>query len=395
MTNRSPSPETTSEALSELSSGDSDTGDTSTTFDNNSQHPSTIPLWYKKETLTYYPLAGIRPIEPTYLSIADQEPALLDMGPFPRKLVVLDLNGTLFYRSFHRNRKTIHQRPFLRTFLNFLFQRFRVMVWSSARQSSVDAMLEAGFADLRTNLDRVWSREHFGMAASEYNRKVLTLKDLSRVWMEIEDERKNAAESEMRPGGRYATRYDQTNTILIDDSVDKSQLQPQNCIVVTSFNRAQWDLGKDEELIKVMAYMKQLIPQQNVSAYMKKHPFNSESNEFDEFLKKYRKKKEKVSLKRAHKKAKKRELRQTYEDEHTKKIENILDDVAPTEDSKSSLSKEVSIPVLPASTGAESNPPSPQPELQSKHQLAKISGKRSRSGSGDNRQKLNKQHKNM
>ncbi|KAI1300710.1 hypothetical protein EDD11_006022 [Mortierella claussenii] len=242
------------------------------------------PVFYDTATKTYYPLNGIRPITPSYIDIASQEPVLLTINPkkLIKKLVILDLNGTLFYRA-DSHKRTVYPRPHLRYFLQFLFQNFLVMIWSSARPSSVQAMLKCGFGGYENRLERVWSRDHFKLHHDDYNRKVLTLKDLEIVWREIEAERhQRKVMQALDPTlpNEYTYSYDQTNTILIDDSVHKSQLQPYNCVVLTDFNEHQQKVNTDTELLKVRHYLQKLIQQENVSAYIKRHPFDSNSEEY-------------------------------------------------------------------------------------------------------------------
>ncbi|KAF9401759.1 hypothetical protein BGX21_000756 [Mortierella sp. AD011] len=210
------------------------------------------------------------PVEMT-INPASQEPVRLEK---PQKLlVILDLNGTLFHRNDKRKR-TIFQRPHLSVFLNFLFENCRVMVWSSARASSVNSMIKTGFGRNAGKLDRVWNREHFKLDGVDYHRKVLTLKDLEFVWEEIEVERQSATVEELMEGNKYGMHYDQTNTVLIDDSIHKSQLQPYNRIILTGYDLERYKSGTDIELLKVRYYLEQLTMQQNVSAYIKRHPFD-------------------------------------------------------------------------------------------------------------------------
>ncbi|KAF9939543.1 hypothetical protein BGZ67_009309 [Mortierella alpina] len=232
------------------------------------------PVFYDEATRTYYPSKPIRPITPSYTTVAAQTPVTLKE---PRKiLVILDLNGTLFYRN-KSNKRSVTARPYLGKFLDFLFEHCRVMVWSSAQPHSVEAMLSFGFGDRVSRLDRVWTRDHFRLPAVDYARKVLTIKDLEYVWDGIEKEKKTAK----KPDGdrphhpKYAVQFDQTNTVLIDDSKHKSQLQPHNGLALRDFDQDLARAGTDNELLKVRAYLEKLIYQENVSAFMRLHPFDS------------------------------------------------------------------------------------------------------------------------
>ncbi|KAF9204459.1 hypothetical protein BGZ49_005271 [Haplosporangium sp. Z 27] len=246
--------------------------------------------FYNNETRTHYPLTGIPPIKPSYISQASQEPVTTDR---PQKLlIILDLNGTLFYRSAKRGH-TIIRRPHLSYFLDFLFTNFRVMVWSSARAESVDRMLKAGFGSKEELLDRIWDRSHFNLRDLDFKRNVLTLKNLEFVWDQIEYDRQYATDEELLEGNKYGMHYDQTNTVLIDDSVHKSQLQPYNCVLLTEFDLKLSQAGTDTELLKVMEYLTRLAVQQNVSAYIKRNPFEKAA-ETDVNLQSYPKKQRKA-----------------------------------------------------------------------------------------------------
>ncbi|KAF9573072.1 hypothetical protein EC968_009032 [Mortierella alpina] len=233
------------------------------------------PIFYDKASRTYYPSNPIRAITPSYTTVAAQTPVTLKE---PRKLlVILDLNGTLFYRN-KANKRSVTARPHLSMFLDFLFEHCRVMVWSSAQPHSVETMLSFGFGDRVSRLDRVWSRDHFRLPAVDYARKVLTIKDLEYVWEGIEKEKK-MAKPDGGGGGdkhpKYAVQFDQTNTVLIDDSKHKTQLQPHNGLALRDFDQDLARAGTDNELLKVRAYLEKLIYQENVSAYMRLHPFDS------------------------------------------------------------------------------------------------------------------------
>jgi hypothetical protein len=155
------------------------------------------------------------------------------------------------------------------------------MVWSSAQPHSVEAMLGCGFGDRVPKLARIWTREHFRLPKVDYTRKVLTIKDLEFVWEGIAAEEKllvskNAIKDVKRDQEATTIKYDQTNTVLIDDSKDKSQLQPHNGLALTDFDHDLARAGTDDELLKVKSYLERLIYQKNVSAYMRAHPFASD-----------------------------------------------------------------------------------------------------------------------
>ncbi|KAF8924714.1 hypothetical protein BGZ58_001515 [Dissophora ornata] len=194
----------------------------------------------------------------------------------PQKLlVILDLNGTLFYRA-KRNNRAVTSRPYLTPFLDFLFGHCQVMVWSSSQPHSVDAMLSFGFGPQQSKLDRVWTRKHFRLPQVDYDRKVLTIKDLEFVWEGIEQEKTASIGGHVEPSSSAHVEFDQTNTVLIDDSTAKIQLQPYNGLALKDFDEDLVRAGTDNELLRVRRYLEKLIYQKNVSAYMRLHPYRSD-----------------------------------------------------------------------------------------------------------------------
>ncbi|CAJ0842569.1 13234_t:CDS:2 [Entrophospora sp. SA101] len=136
----------------------------------------------------------------------------------PLMLIVLDLNGTLVYRD--------------------------------AQRINVNKMVKEIFGNDDSNkLLEIWSRDKFPLTNKEYHSKCLTIKDL-----------------------------EMTNTILIDDSPLKAQLQPYNAIHLKEFNRELFHNGNDSELLNVIEYLELLKCQSNISHFIKHRPYNSNRN---------------------------------------------------------------------------------------------------------------------
>ncbi|KAG9069079.1 hypothetical protein KI688_009972 [Linnemannia hyalina] len=231
--------------------------------------------YYDEAQKIFYPLTGIRPLTPGYMDLAHQPPVKLDT---PKKLlVILDLNGTLFYSADNScKNRTYIKRPYFVELLRFLYANCRVMIWSSATRQRVSTMMKGGGFIGVEKMDRVWNREHLQLRFKDFHRKVLTLKDLEFVWRAIETERSEAKPEQLSAGGRYEFCYDQTNTVLIDDSPHKTQLQPHNCMIVPDFDQTRVQRG-DQELLKVIHYLNDLLYQDNASAYMRASPFDTNS----------------------------------------------------------------------------------------------------------------------
>lgn len=154
------------------------------------------------------------------MAVASKEPTPLsnDDASFSRKLLILDLNGTLVHRAAPnqpRNRpkhkgpdgtasnqdaveplvdsagrplprlRPVHPRPYMGAFRSYLFasetqQWLDVMIWSSAQPYSVNDMVSKTFGDERDKLVAIWARDTFGLSNENYGMSV-TLNGLRYV----------------------------------------------------------------------------------------------------------------------------------------------------------------------------------------------------------------------
>lgn len=189
----------------------------------------------------------------SYLEQAAKEP--LDLHFMQPLLVILDLNGTLLYRRRKAFPPKFTRRPALNYFLERLTSRHEVMVWSSSRQDTVDAICGEIFSEAqKQKLVAKWSRDHLDLTKEQFNSKVQVYKVLEKVWADKDIQAKFPTKK-TRSGKaafnalRYATgldemtemtgflnkRWDQSNTVLIDDSTLKAAANPYNIIRVPEF----------------------------------------------------------------------------------------------------------------------------------------------------------------
>ena len=121
---------------------------------------------------------------PSYLDFASEPSKTL---PEPtRKLLILDLNGTLLLRSprppkysrgqhqqSHPALRRVMPRPYLAALRAYLFAPqtrawLDVMVWSSAQPHSVEDMVLHALGDDREWLVATWARDTLGLAEDHY-----------------------------------------------------------------------------------------------------------------------------------------------------------------------------------------------------------------------------------
>lgn len=130
---------------------------------------------------------------PEYLVLASGPPSTISDSSLSRKLLVLDLNGTLVFRSPHASRpkyrpqdrgvprlRPTFPRPYMRAFREYVFAPetkawLDVMVWSSAQPHSVADMVDNCFGEHKRELVAVWARDTLGLSNDHYREHPLII----------------------------------------------------------------------------------------------------------------------------------------------------------------------------------------------------------------------------
>ncbi|CAZ81433.1 unnamed protein product [Tuber melanosporum] len=198
-----------------------------------------------------------------YLAKSLLEPQTLPRAP--KQLLVLDLNGTLVHRR-RGNTASLVCRPELDSFLDYIFTHFSVMVWTSAQPENAQRMVNTIFTkEQEKKLLTVWARDTLQLTPNQYREKTTVYKRLTRIWA---GEFKLCFPSPDQSG----PGWDQTNTILIDDSSVKAAGQPYNLIRVPEFV-GDTDEEESPVLSDCIKYLNELRFQDNVSACIRQSPF--------------------------------------------------------------------------------------------------------------------------
>ncbi|KIX10603.1 uncharacterized protein Z518_01687 [Rhinocladiella mackenziei CBS 650.93] len=146
----------------------------------------------------------------------------------PQKLlVILDLNGTLLVRPNGRtDPKMFKIRPGVRQLLDYLFENHVVMVYSSTRPENATGMVNNLIHPTqRAKMAAVWGRDKLDLSQEQYYNKVQVYKNLLKIW------RDKSIQSKAEPG----RKWDQSNTVLVDDCRLKALAQPHNLLQVPEF----------------------------------------------------------------------------------------------------------------------------------------------------------------
>ncbi|KAK8065364.1 phosphoprotein phosphatase [Apiospora hydei] len=179
--------------------------------------------------------------------------------PEPRRiLVVIDLNGTLLYRPSRKNPSRFVERPHTRAFLDYCLNTFCVAIWSSAKPDNVHKMLNQLLApEERAKVVAIWGRDTLGLSPADYNGRVQCYKRLTVLWADL--------------ARRLGQRWDQSNTVLVDDSSEKARSEPFNLIQLPEF---EGDLAEQGFVLpQVHDFLNECAKQRDISSYIRAKRF--------------------------------------------------------------------------------------------------------------------------
>jgi hypothetical protein len=210
-----------------------------------------------------------------YLEQANRPPRQLYSSP-KKLLIVLDLNGTLLLRSNRGSNYT--PRPHVPEFLAYCLEHHALIIWSSARPHNVKAMVAQLFTpEQHAKLVQIWSRDHLRLG-KHFEAKVQVYKQLTWLWEDAEVQASFPTSADkpfsVEDGWKepLPAKWDQSNTVLLDDSVDKAASEPHNLVQVDEFTK-ETKLDGDDVLGRVVAYLEDLKWEADVSAAMRERPF--------------------------------------------------------------------------------------------------------------------------
>ena len=230
---------------------------------NQAASPSTIPLGASLPTQFGRQTSSVRPAaipEPTsdYLKRASVPPIRLDSPQ--HLLIVLDLNGTLLIRR--PGSKSYHPRPCLQPFLDYCLANHFLLIWSSAMPANVQGVCSKLFTpSQRSLLLGEWGRDTFGLTSKKYRERVQVYKRLSWVWAE-------KGIQALHPWAEHGVKWDQGNTVLIDDSSEKGRSEPWNLVQVPGFVKEKKKVEEGDVLAQVVGWMEEARGWSDISGFI-------------------------------------------------------------------------------------------------------------------------------
>ncbi|CAN0878540.1 Ubiquitin-like domain-containing CTD phosphatase [Linum grandiflorum] len=155
-----------------------------------------------------------------------------------KKLLVLDIDYTLFdHRSTAENPMEL-MRPYLHEFLTAAYAEYDIMIWSATSMKWVELKMgELGVLS-NPNYKITALLDHLGMITVQSDaRGIFDCKPLGLIW------------------AHFPEFYGPHNTIMFDDLRRNFVMNPQNGLTIKPFKKAHANRDSDQELVKLTEYL--------------------------------------------------------------------------------------------------------------------------------------------
>ncbi|KAG4065738.1 hypothetical protein HA402_012416 [Bradysia odoriphaga] len=157
-----------------------------------------------------------------------------------KKLLVLDIDYTLFdHRSVAESAAEL-MRPFLHEFLTSAYEHYNIVIWSATGMIWIEEKMR--MLGVATHPDyKIWFYLDSSAMISVYipEKGVVDVKPLGVIW------------------GKYPD-YSSKNTIMFDDIRRNFLMNPRSGLRIRPFRQAHSNRDTDRELFKLMKYLKKI-----------------------------------------------------------------------------------------------------------------------------------------
>nr|SVE74329.1 EOG090X0A5K [Daphnia barbata] len=180
--------------------------------------------------------------------VESYEIKLLNEPRAGKKLLVLDIDYTLFdHRSAAETGNEL-MRPFLHEFLTAAYDDYDIMIWSATSMKWIEEKMKLLGVSTNQNYKIVGYLDYLAMISVHMDKYgLLDVKPLAVIW------------------GKYAGIYTSKNTIMFDDIRRNFLMNPQNGLRIRAFRDAHQNRDKDRELLYLAQYLKDIAHLEDIS----------------------------------------------------------------------------------------------------------------------------------
>lgn len=166
-----------------------------------------------------------------------------------KKLLVLDIDYTLFdHRSTGQTAADL-MRPYLHEFLTTAYQDYDIVIWSATSMKYIEAKMDELRVSTNPNYKIVFYLDNAAMisvCSQKYG--LLNVKPLAVIW------------------GKFPGQYTPKNTIMFDDTRRNFLMNPQNGLKIKAFRDAYKNRDTDQELLHLSKYLSKIAEMDDLSS---------------------------------------------------------------------------------------------------------------------------------
>jgi len=179
--------------------------------------------------------------------VRDYEVKVLNPSRENMKLLVLDIDYTLFdHRSVAESGWEL-MRPYLHEFLETAYQHYDIAIWSATNMKWIEEKMKLLGCSSNPNYKLAFYLDSRAMISVETEKYGLVdVKPLGVIW------------------GKYP-QYTKQNTIMFDDLRRNFLMNPQNGLKIRPFREAHKNRGTDNELVGLSKYLSLIAKLEDLS----------------------------------------------------------------------------------------------------------------------------------
>ncbi|XP_076367713.1 ubiquitin-like domain-containing C-terminal domain phosphatase 1 isoform X3 [Tachypleus tridentatus] len=170
-----------------------------------------------------------------------------------KKLLVLDIDYTLFdHRSTAQSASEL-MRPYLHEFLTSAYEDYDIVIWSATSMKWIEVKMKELGVVSNPNYKILFYLDSAAMISIHTPKYgLIDVKPLGVIWGKFE-------------------QYSSKNTIMFDDIRRNFLMNPHNGLKIKPFREAHLNRGKDNELLKLSKYLKHLAAVEDISQVKHKY----------------------------------------------------------------------------------------------------------------------------
>ncbi|CAF1025928.1 unnamed protein product [Brachionus calyciflorus] len=171
-----------------------------------------------------------------------------------KKLLVLDIDYTIFDHVSHAERGEELMRPYFHEFLTSAYEDYDIAIWSATSMKWIQAKMEEIGATRNPNYKIAFYLDSGAMISvytAEYG--LLNVKPLKVIWDKMPE------------------FYSHKNTIMFDDLRRNFLMNPQNGLRIEPYKNAHLNRDKDKELYRLSIYLKKISKLEDMSEIKHKY----------------------------------------------------------------------------------------------------------------------------